>query len=432
MNAAQRARSLSPVSRLALVAGAIFVVETALFAFPLHQLGAPVRGGDGPEYLRLASNLLHHGVFSDSQHAPFDPYVLRSPGYPVLLAALKACGLGSLGAIRVFQLLLLAITAWATGVIALRVAGRLAGTVATVVTATYLPFLWSTTEQMTETAATLGVALLALILLAARERAGSSATRLSALAGLVLAATAYTRPSLLALAVPVSVLIAWDMRRIAPAAAFAAMVVVAVAPWAVRTSLDAHTLLALQAGSGAGRYASNQQNLGHLPIPLDGNGWVAFKRVSRRASSDLRRGRYTPQEQVEFDRRLARAAPSVPLHDVLSRLPARMRGLWGPTAGTPHGQPWTTSAQRTAWLQYWMLAALVSAGLVLRRRSLRADWPLWLPALYITAIHTVIHIESRYSLPARPGLIVIGAAAAATLYTKAAFREPRLAAAEGL
>jgi len=60
---------LTPALRLAVWAGAVILFELALFAFALAQLTAPVRGGDGPEYLRLASNLVHHGVFSDSLRA---------------------------------------------------------------------------------------------------------------------------------------------------------------------------------------------------------------------------------------------------------------------------------------------------------------------------------------------------------------------------
>jgi hypothetical protein len=397
-------------------------VEAVLFAFPLQQLGAPVRGGDGPEYLQLASNLLHHGVFSDARHAPFDPNVLRSPGYPAVLALLEAAGLGSPAAIRLFQLMLLGLTAWTTGAIALRLAGQRAGLIATVATAGYLPLVWATTEQMTETAATLGVAVLALLTLIARERTGPAALRTWALSGLVLALTAYVRPTALAFAIPAAVAIAWDTRRLAPALVFAATVGAAIAPWAIRTSLHAHTPVALQVGSGAGRYASAEQNLGRLPIPLDGTGWVAFKRVSRQTSNDLRRGRYTPTEQVAFDRRLAQTAPAVPLQDVVARLPARLRGLWGPVDATPHNQQWTMSARWLGRVQYWLLVALVCAGVVLRRRSLLRDWPLWLPALYITAIHTVIHVESRYTLPARPELIALAAVAAAALYRR--FRQP--------
>jgi 4-amino-4-deoxy-L-arabinose transferase-like glycosyltransferase len=403
-------------ARLALCAVAIVLAEALLFAFPLQQLSEPVRGGDGAEYLRLASNLLHHGVFSDSARAPFDANVLRAPGYPAILALLKAGGLGSLGAIRVAQLALLGLAAWVTGLVALRLGGRRAGLIATAATAGYLPLVWSTTEQMTETAGTLGLAVLVLLVFSARERGG---LRLWALAGLVLAATAYVRPTALALAVPAALFIAWDTRRIAAAAVFAAACAAAVAPWSVRTSVEAHTPVALQVGSGAGRYASAEQNLGRLPIPLEGLGWVRFKQVSRRLSHDLRKGRYTPSEQVAFDRRMADAAPHVALRDRVAKLPARLRALWGPVDATPTGQRWTTSLQRLALAQYWLLAALLAAGLWLRRRTLLRDWPLWLPAVYLTAVHTVIHVESRYSLPARPGLIVFGALAAAA-YAKAA------------
>jgi len=402
-----RAVQLSPALRLGVCAGAVTLIELLLFAFPLAQLTAPIRGGDGPEYLRLASNLVHHGVFSDSLRAPFDASVLRSPGYPALLAGLQAIGLGSLGAIRVVQLVLLGLTAWVTGLIALRIAGERAGRIAAVATAAHLPLVWATTEQMTETAGALGIALLALLLLSARE------PRAWVPAGLALAATAYVRPTLLALAVPVAILIAFQTRRLVPAAVFAATVAVAIAPWAIRTSLDAHTPVALQIGTGAGRYASAEQNLGRLSIPLEGNGWIAFKRVSRETSNDLRRGRYTPVEQAEFDARMKRAAPHVPVRDVVARLPARMRALWGPIDATPPDQRWTTSARLAGTLEYWLLAALVCAFVALRRRSLLRVWPLWLPAIYLTLIHTVIHVESRYSLPARPGLIVMAAVAAA-------------------
>ena len=409
-------------SRLWLWAAVIVAVEALLFAFPLHQLGAPLRGGDAAEYLRLASNLLHHGVFSDSQHTPFDPNVLRSPGYPALLALLQACGLGSLGAIRVVQLGLLGLTAWTTGAVAMRLAGARAGLIATIATATYLPLVWATTDQMTEVTAALGTAVVALLTLRAREREGVPALRAWALAGLALALSAYVRPSILAFAVPAAVLVAVETRRILPAAAFLAALIVTIAPWAARTTIAAHTPVALQVGSGAGRYASAQQNEGRLPIPLDGAAWVAYKAESRRLSHDLRRGRYTPVEQVEFDRRLGRAAPHVRLGDVVKRLPQRLASLWGPADNTPRSERWTASARRLALLQFWLLAVLAVGGLLLRRRSVLRDWPLWLPAVYLTAVHTVLHVELRYSLPVRPLLIVMAAVGAAHLWERRGLR----------
>jgi hypothetical protein len=425
-------RPLSGVQRVGAWAAAVIAVEMVLLALPLHQFAEPVRGGDAFDYLRLASNLLHHGVFSDSLRAPLDANVLRSPGYPAFLAALQAIGLGSTAALRAVQLALLGGTAFLTGMSVLRIAGERAAVIATVATATYLPLVWATTDTMTETTAALGFAGFTLLVLCARERTGSAALRAWALAGLVLALTAYVRPTALALSIPVAVAVWWDTRRFATAAVFAATVGLVVAPWAIRTSLAAHAPVALEVGTGAGRYASAEQNLGKLPIPLDGNGWLPFKQTSRRLSHDLRRGRYTPEEQAKFDRRMAHAAPAVPLRDVVRRLPARLRALWGPVDATPREEAWTTSLRWLGQLQYWLLAALVCVALVVRRRRLLRDWPLWLPALYITAVHTVIHVESRYSLPTRPGLIVLAATAAAALGRERLPRTRPLTPAEGL
>lgn len=41
---------------------------------------------DSAEYHRLALNLLEHGTFSQSPQAPYEPEVLRTPAYPLMLA----------------------------------------------------------------------------------------------------------------------------------------------------------------------------------------------------------------------------------------------------------------------------------------------------------------------------------------------------------
>lgn len=45
---------------------------------------------DATEYRVLAQNILHHGVFSTSPTTPFLPEILRTPGYPLFLAATYA------------------------------------------------------------------------------------------------------------------------------------------------------------------------------------------------------------------------------------------------------------------------------------------------------------------------------------------------------
>lgn len=47
----------------------------------------PVHGGDSPEYIILAENLIQHRTFSPKPNEPFTPETFRTPGYPLFLAA---------------------------------------------------------------------------------------------------------------------------------------------------------------------------------------------------------------------------------------------------------------------------------------------------------------------------------------------------------
>ncbi|MCH8969840.1 MAG: glycosyltransferase family 39 protein [Planctomycetes bacterium] len=63
-------------------------VGTLIFA---HQRTGSIDGYafsslDGREYYQLATNLAHHGRFSQSESPPFDPDTWRTPGYPLFLA----------------------------------------------------------------------------------------------------------------------------------------------------------------------------------------------------------------------------------------------------------------------------------------------------------------------------------------------------------
>jgi 4-amino-4-deoxy-L-arabinose transferase-like glycosyltransferase len=48
---------------------------------------------DSVHYLKLAKNLARHHVFSMSSAAPFEPQVIKSPGYPAFLAILSLMGM---------------------------------------------------------------------------------------------------------------------------------------------------------------------------------------------------------------------------------------------------------------------------------------------------------------------------------------------------
>lgn len=75
---------------------------------------------DAKTYARLARNVLEQHVYSDETEAPYDPSLIRVPGYPLLLASIYSVfGHTSNGAVRIVQALidtgtcvLVALLAW--------------------------------------------------------------------------------------------------------------------------------------------------------------------------------------------------------------------------------------------------------------------------------------------------------------------------------
>src|SRR5690348_1705607 len=59
---------------------------------------------DGRVYSQIARNVLEQHVYSHATQAPYDPSIIRVPGYPLFLAAIYAVfGHGNNTAVRVIQ-----------------------------------------------------------------------------------------------------------------------------------------------------------------------------------------------------------------------------------------------------------------------------------------------------------------------------------------
>src|SRR5712691_5855641 len=62
---------------------------------------------DGRVYAQIARNLLEQHKFSDAAEPPYEPTLIRLPGYPMFLATIyKIFGHGNNGAVRVAQALI--------------------------------------------------------------------------------------------------------------------------------------------------------------------------------------------------------------------------------------------------------------------------------------------------------------------------------------
>jgi len=429
MRSATAGRSSAGILALCLLVAA---VEAFAVLVVLGVNGPKILGGDGPGYEVLAQNLVHHGVFSGVDQAPYPASVFRSPGYPAIIAALEWLGLGSTVMVRVVQFALLALTGWVVGLIALHVAGRRTAIVAAVLCTTYLPLVWLSTYQLTEVSTGLTGAVLVLLLLKARD-AEKPSPLLWAAAGLTLAVGAYIRPSFMLLIAPVAALAVltgrggWRSRtRWLGPVIMSAVFVAALLPWTARNLALTDRVIPLSAASGISLYASAAQYAGDISYKFSDADWTAFADKSERA---LRAGAEQPpgwERELAVDDAYAEQAREtagrLSAGHVLGSIPKREAYLWSPADYPPPG-PSYTLLHRLGQLQYVALGLLVLVGLVLRRRSLLGDWPLWVGAVYLALLHLVFHVESRYSVPARPVLLVIAAFAAVTAVDRLRARE---------
>ncbi len=148
---------------------------------------------DSVEYHQLALNLLHHGEFSRSSQAPYEPEILRTPAYPLLLAGLYGI-FGIQPAIIVFAQIALSV---ATIFIVFKIATLLfherAGLLAALLLAADPVSAYYTQVLLTETVFTTTISLSLLLLLHALTE--PSRWQWSIWASIGLALSTYIRPT---------------------------------------------------------------------------------------------------------------------------------------------------------------------------------------------------------------------------------------------
>ena len=379
-----------------------------------------ILGHDGVEYERYARNLVDHGAFSNAVHAPYAPSVFRTPGYPTLLAAIRLAAGDSLLAVRVAQFALVGVTAWLVYRITLELADRQTARVAAVLVLTYLPFLWLARMHLTETVTTTLLAAIVLLLL----RAEGKWWRYAAV-GLLCGAVAMVRPVYgLAFAPIAACLVLWPHTSRRRAALQAGVVVaafaVALTPWTARNLTLTHRLMPFgSGGSGTSLLASAEQYRGGFGYRWD---HAELQQLDRASAPAIARGRaeaareqsdvpLNVRQEIDTDRELRKQARSVLAGvtptNVLEALPKRIAYLWAVSDYPPRAS--YVFWHRIGQAQHFLLLAftLIGLGSMLRLRS--RLWPVLAFPLYLTAAHLVLHSEARYSVPARPALIVLAA-----------------------
>ncbi len=388
----------------------------------LGQSGAELYVRDAAEYNQYALNLIHHGVFSNDAVAPFYPGVTRTPGYPGFLAFLHLIAESGL-LVQIVQYGLVALTAVFVYRIGLEVADGRVATIGALLCVTYLPLLWFAARVAPEVLTSALLTLAILLLLKARNRPSG---RLWVAIGLTFAAAAYVRPEIAGLgacAVLALYLAGEGSRlsrgRLVPPLAVLAAMLVALAPWMARNTHVAHRFVPFDSYLGADLIASAGQYSGSFGFQTTQAEWVQLEALTNRISARVASSHPTASEQAAADTALVEEARHIvsrlPLSTIVKSLPRRIATLWGTADEFPREESWSSVVNLISWAQYVGLFLLVLAGMFIRRRRLLREWPLWLAVPYFTLLHLISHVESRYSLTARPALIVYAAIAVSAL-----------------
>jgi 4-amino-4-deoxy-L-arabinose transferase-like glycosyltransferase len=349
---------------------------------------------DQGEYLDLARSLLHGNglrLYDDR----FKDYVVayRTPGYPVLLAALG----GNVRAVRVAQALVDTSTVLAIYLLAMRLGVREQQALFAAALVALNPFLiYFSGLILTET---LFTAMLAwgMVLLARPSRAAFVA------GGVALALSILVRPSVIALPMLLGlVAVVMNRRqqtgwRLPPITTMAILTIVVLLPWALRN----HAVL--------GRWVWTTTNSGITAYDgfnpdADGSSDQSFVKSmpQLRSMNEVDRSRYLSNLASDYVRDNPRRAV-----ELAGRKIAR---TWIPV---PLSQEFGRPLYRTIAILFALPFDLfVIIGLVRSNGLSRsAKVFLLLPAIYFTAVHALSVGSLRYRVPAEPPMAVLAATA---------------------
>jgi 4-amino-4-deoxy-L-arabinose transferase-like glycosyltransferase len=399
-------------------------------------------------YLVLGEALSKTGRFTRyAFHPQFIPEVIRTPGYPLFVAAVNlTLGPGHLQVAIAQAFVFAAICLLASGMARL-LAGDRAALAAGLVCALYPTFPYFAALTLSD----LFTTLLVTLGLYAWLRAIREGRRWIVAAGVAFAAAAVTRPSFqylpVALLLFAGVITPRSRVVITRAALMLAVAVAAVAPWMLYILVNFHTVSLSPPAAGIGR------NLweGHWQIAFPGRVQTTLtqlaettwdrptldRRVEEYAGSvaldpapmldyvhqwqDMRRMWDTPKEPVaraaarvaadaEYGRLALEDIRRDPIRHLRGRLTRGAALLWVTEIPVRYSDinRLPVIVIRGLWLAQGLLMVMAAVGIASLWGRWRAEAAVFVGVfVYLTAVHVVLYSEARYTLPARPAMLVL-------------------------
>lgn len=240
-----------PGRRWLLAAAAVALVVRCLFAF-VYWTDQPLTV-DQVEYLMLAERV---AAGEGMTFPPGERRLMRSPGYPLFLAAIHAVAPGQ-NAVKAVQCLLGALSVLLVAAMARRLAGERAALVAAWLAALYPPLVFEPAYMLSEplyTALGLGCVLAAWEALETEDD-GRRRTR-AALAGLLTGAILLVRPEFVLFAGLLGLLLLWR-RQFVAAALFGTLAATIVLPWPAYNLLVHERTIAMSSRGGPNFWMGN-------------------------------------------------------------------------------------------------------------------------------------------------------------------------------
>jgi hypothetical protein len=435
---------LGAICLVALVHAAIYIVH--------QQPDWATAWTDQVGYKRLGAVLAETGRFTRYPDSPtFVPEVIRTPGYPAFVAAVyRLFGLDNTMAVVIAQAVVFAALCLLVFAIARPLLSETGAFVAALATACFPPLPYFGALVVTELWTTF--LLTATLWVTFRARASNS-IGLAAIAGLLVAATALTRPvfillplALFGMAAIVDRLRDWKLWLVAMAVSG-----LAVAPWFAYNYVYVGRITLSPAG-GIGRATWEGSWQGHWRGRLHNELTETADRLSDRAALDAEVRRLAAKHSqdaapmLEYvhqwqdirriwnepidsgQRALARdLADAVywrvglenirrdPMGHLRRRLTYGLFVMWASHIPYRHSgiNALPVPVIRTMWAAQAFILLLAVAGTVrlLRSAWCREGWLLVTPALYVTAVHLPLLTEPRETLPAVPAVLILATAA---------------------
>lgn len=449
-----RVRTLLVICAVALAHAAAYIVHQR------PDWGSDVSWTDQGGYQRLGAVLATTGQFTRNPDAPvFVPEVIRTPGYPALVAAVYLVfGVGNQMALAMCQAVVFAVLCLLVLALARRVTDGRTATGAALLTALFSPLPYFGALALTE----LWTAFLAtLAMLAALRAVQTKATAAYALAGLLFSLTTLVRPAFvllpffLALSVPILVRDQRDARALGGWAVLALVASLTLVPWFAYNYVNLGKFTLSPAGGvGRGTWEASWQGRwpGRTQAAITEAATVAVNRddldarvraiaagtgsdpglmlTYAREWRDLHEMWDTPTDPVERARARVLADQAYldagmkhiredPVGHLIRRLTRGPFVLWAAEIPVRYSliNSLPTLVIRAIWLAQVILLALAAGGAIhLYRSGRRLEATLLvLPLIYVTGVHLPLLCEARQSLPVKPIVLALAAVGIAHL-----------------